>query len=69
MGFFETYFKVWEVRTSIRIQERAEEARRKAIDNAETQANIPKIVDELFKKNLTWNEQIELARRKSKNDK
>jgi hypothetical protein len=72
MGFWDTFVKVWQVRTSIKIQESLEESyrvakenARVAKENAETQANIPKIVDELNKKNASWNEKLELHRKKT----
>ena len=65
MGFWDTFVKVWQVRTSIKIQESLEESYRVAKENAETQANIPKIIDELNKKNASWNEKIEHNRKKT----
>lgn len=64
MGFWDTFVKVWQVRTSVRIQESLEESYRVAKENAETQANIPKIIDELNKKNESWNEKINHQRKK-----
>jgi hypothetical protein len=65
MGFWDTFVKVWQVRTSIKIQESLEESYRVAKENAETQANIPKIIDELNKKNASWNKKIEHHRKKT----
>lgn len=65
MGFWETFVKVWQVRTSIKIQESLEESYRVAKENAETQANMPKIIDELNKKNASWNEKIKHHRNKT----
>ncbi len=64
MGFWDTFVKVWQVRTSIKIQESLEESYRVAKENAETQANIPKIIDELNKKNASWDDQLEHHRNK-----
>lgn len=63
MGFWDTFVKVWHVRTSIKIQESIEESFRFAKENVETQANIPKIIDELNKKNTSWDEKIEHHRK------
>ena len=65
MSFWDTFVKVWQVRTSIKIQESLEESYRVSKENAETQANIPKIVDELNKKNASWNEKINYHRKKT----
>ena len=65
MGFWDTFVKVWQVRTSIKIQESLEESYRVAKENAETQANIPKIIDELNKKNTSWDEKLEHHRKKT----
>ncbi len=64
MGFWDTFVKVWQVRASVRIQESLEESYRVTKENAETQANIPKIIDELNKKNESWNEKINHHRKK-----
>ena len=63
MGFWNTFIKVWQVRTSIKIQESLEESFRVAKENAEIQANIPDIIAELDKKNKPWNEKINHHRR------
>jgi hypothetical protein len=65
MSFWDTFVKVWQVRTSIKIQESLEESYRVSKENAETQANIPKIIDELNKKNASWDEKIEHHRKKT----
>lgn len=64
MGFFDTFVKVWQIRTSIKIQESIEESYRIARENAETRANIPKIIDELIDKNENWDIQIKKERDK-----
>lgn len=63
MSFWDTFVKVWQVRTSIKIQESLEESFRIANENKETQANIPKIIDELNKKNASWDEKIKRHRK------
>lgn len=64
MVFWDTFVKVWQVRTSVRFQESLEKSYRVAKENAEMQANIPKIIDELNKKNESWNEKINHHRKK-----
>jgi hypothetical protein len=64
MSFWQTFVKVWQVRTSIKIQESLEDYFVRAISNAETKANIPKIVDEVNKKNVSWNKKINHYRKK-----
>lgn len=65
MGFWETFVKVWEVRTSIKIQESLENSYRVAKENKETQANIPDIIEELDKKNKSWDDKINQYRKNS----
>jgi hypothetical protein len=65
MGFWDTFVKVWQVRTSVRIQESLENSYRVAKENSELQANIPDIVDELNKKNQSWDDKINHHRKKT----
>lgn len=65
MGFWDTFVKVWRVRTAIKIQESLEDAYLAAKENSETQANMPKIIDELNKNNASWSAKIEYHRRKT----
>ena len=64
MSFWNTFVKVWEVRTSIKIQEDIENyfinKRKNNLDNSS------EIVDELISKNSSWNEKISRARDKEK---
>lgn len=64
MGFFNTFLNVWQLRASIKIQESLEESVRVARENSETRANLPKIIDELSKKNESWDKEIKLERNK-----
>ena len=64
MGFWDNFVKVWEVRASIKIQESVEETFCVARENAEIQANIPKIINELNKKNKSWKEKLDQNRKK-----
>jgi hypothetical protein len=66
MSFWNTFIKVWQVRTSIKIQDSIEESIRIARLNSELNANIPKIIDELNKKNVSWDEKLEHYRQKNK---
>jgi hypothetical protein len=66
MGFWNTSVNVWQVRTSFKIQESIEESYLIAKENAAIQANIPKIIDELAKKNASWDEKLEHHRKKPK---
>jgi hypothetical protein len=65
MGFWDTFVKVWQVRTSVRIQESLENSYRVAKENSELQANIPDIIDELDKKNQSWDDKINHHRKKT----
>ena len=65
MSFWNTFVKVWQVRTAIKIQESFEESFRSSRRNAETEANIPKIVDELIEKNRSWADKMNYHRGKT----
>jgi hypothetical protein len=62
MSFWNTFVKVWQVRTSFRIQEAIENSLQRRADNSSLSENIPKIVDELNKKNEIWNKNISIHR-------
>ena len=62
MSFWNTFVKVWQVRTAIKIQESFEESFRSAKHKADAEANIPKIVDELIEKNRSWAEKMNYHR-------
>ena len=64
MSFWDTFVKVWQVRTSIKIQESMEDAFRSAKKQAEIDANLSQIVEEVEKKNKSWQEQLENHRKK-----
>jgi hypothetical protein len=66
MSFWHTFVKVWQVRTSIKIQESIEKSYRVAKENAATQANIPKIIEEVNKKNVSWSKKINQYRKNTK---
>lgn len=69
MSFWKTFVKVWEVRTSIKIQEGLENYfsnKRKSDNNLD---NSSEIVDELISKNSSWNKKITNARNKENNGK
>lgn len=60
MSFWNTFVKVWEVRTSIKIQEGIENlfSKRQNFDNS------AEIINELVKKNSNWNDKINNERNK-----
>lgn len=65
MGFWNTFVKVWQVRTSVKIQESLENSYREAKEKAEIQANMPEIIDELNKKNKSWADKINHHRKQT----
>lgn len=65
MGFWNTFVKVWQVRTSIRIQERFESSYHLAKKKIETENNLPQIINELNTKNASWEEELEKHRKKN----
>lgn len=67
MGFWDIFVKVWQVRTTVRIQESLENSYRVAKENSELQANIPDIIEELDKKNQSWDDKINHHRKKLTN--
>jgi hypothetical protein len=67
MSFWKTFVKVWEVRTSVRIQENIENAYRESIAEQQLNANIPDIINELNEKNNLWERELEHQRNKAKN--
>ena len=67
MSFWDIFVKVWQVRTSIKIQESLEESYRIIKENRETPDNTAKIIEELNKKNVSWDEKIN--RNRNMNDK
>lgn len=64
MSFWNTFVKVWQVRTSIKIQESIESSFRQAKQEAELQRNLPDIINELETKNNTWEAELEKHRNK-----
>lgn len=54
MGFWDTFVRVWQVRTSVRIQRGIENYLDEQKRVNEINANIPKILNELEKKNEKW---------------
>lgn len=64
MGFWDTFIKVWQVRTSIKIQESLEESYRLAKKNIELKENIPEIIEQLTQKNSSWNVKMNFHRKK-----
>jgi hypothetical protein len=65
MSFWKTFVKVWQVRTSIRIQESMEISARAAKRQAELDSNLTKIAEEVVRKNKSWKDQLEHHRKNS----
>ncbi|MFM2155424.1 MAG: hypothetical protein RL516_173 [Bacteroidota bacterium] len=65
MGFWDTFWKVWQVRTSVRIQEDLESTISRNRLQRELNSNLEEIHDELEKKRESWDDQIEASRRKN----
>lgn len=68
MSFWKTFVKVWEIRASIQIQESLENSFRQFVSNSKTTENIPKIVDELIKKQKSWNNNVSKYRNEIENN-
>ncbi len=64
MGFWDTFVKVWQVRTSIKIQEDFERGYRESVERNNTLNNLPDIIEELEKKNDSWEDELERQRKK-----
>ncbi len=64
MSFWDTFVRVWQVRTSVRIQEGIEDFLIRRRRTNELTSNLPTILDEIEKKNDIWEDQI----RKLKNE-
>lgn len=58
MGFWDTFVRVWQVRTSVRIQRGIENYLDEQKRVNELNANIPSILNELEKKNESWENQM-----------
>lgn len=58
MGFWDTFARVWQVRTSVRIQRGIESYLEEQNRVNELNNNIPTILDELEKKNETWDNHL-----------
>jgi hypothetical protein len=65
MSFWTTFKKVWEVRTSIRIQESLENSIREIHKTNEIRNNLPEIINEIVEVNSSWEAELE-RRRKEK---
>ncbi len=58
MGFWDTFVRVWQVRTSVRIQRGIESYLDEQKRVNELSTNIPRILNELEKKNESWENQM-----------
>jgi hypothetical protein len=54
MGFWETFVKVWQVRTSMKIQESIDQLVENAKQNDGAESNMDEIRRELHEKNEEW---------------
>ena len=58
MSFWDTFVRVWQVRTSVRVQEGIEDFLIRRRRTNELNSNLPTILDEIEKKNDLWEDQI-----------
>jgi hypothetical protein len=63
MSFWSTFKKVWEVRTSVRIQESLENTIREMHRANEIKNNLPDIINEIEEVNSSWEVELERRRR------
>jgi hypothetical protein len=63
MGFWNIFIKVWQIRTSVKIQESIENSFYVARKNSELKSNMNDIVEELEKKNQSWDDKIKHHRK------
>lgn len=66
MSFWDTFKKVWEVRTSVRIQESLENSIREMHRANEIKNNLPQIINEIEEVNSSWELELERRRRENK---
>ena len=62
MSFWNTFWRVCEVRTSVRIQQNIERAVQNSRAKAELNSNLPDIIQELEEKNGDWNRKLKFHR-------
>ena len=67
MSFWNTFVRVWQVRTSARIQRSLESFLREQSRLNELNANFPTIIKELEEKNISWDDKVSVI--KSRNNK
>ena len=58
MGLWDTFIRVWQIRTSVRIQKGIENYIHEQKQLNDLNANIPSILNELEKKNESWENQM-----------
>jgi hypothetical protein len=68
MGFWDTFVRVWQIRTSVRIQQGIEKSLSDIKRSNELHANMPIILNELEKKNDIWEEKYK-QKQKTYNEK
>jgi hypothetical protein len=64
MSFWNTFVKVWQVRTSIKIQESIEDTFVESQRKAELESNISEIISEVIEKNSSWQNELDKRRKK-----
>ena len=65
MGFWKTYRQVWNVRTSIWLQQGLENLLGRWVDGLVTKWNSPDIIDESIRKNSKWESALDEKRKKT----
>ena len=66
MSFWDTFKKVWEVRTSIRIQDSLENSIREMHRDKEIKRNLSELINEIEEVNSSWEVELERRRRDNK---
>ena len=65
MSFWKTYRQVWNVRTSIWLQEELQNLLVRWVDGLVTKWNSPDIIDESIRKNSKWESALDEKRKET----
>jgi len=65
MSFWKTYRQVWNVRTSIWLQQGLENLLGRWVDGLVTKWNSPDIIDESIRKNSNWERALDEKRKET----
>lgn len=65
MSFWKTYRQVWNVRTSIWLQQGLENLLGRWVDGLVTKWNAPDIIDESIRKNSKWESALDEKRKET----